>query len=290
MRVASGSEIVPPSRSRHAVAPRALVKRKNVNKPRQVTGARSAQPRRRRAPAVATIGSLAVVAGYAFVSGTIVLPETPAQAAVEEVFSPYFSQSWKLFAPNIARTNRALELQAQWRDEDGELQLSDWVEASDVEFEGMRNAGIPSRVTGVTVSAAADYLGRYDELTEAQQVRVTDTFIQRDGEGGFEPIPDDELVDEVDQLGDDRTAVVRFIRYDYMLQRFADAFTEAYFGQEVERVRWRVMVDQPNSFEERFEPKVIPVSYVTFGWRQYWSDANDQIASVYDDVVGRYRS
>jgi hypothetical protein len=259
-----------------------------VKKKKQPPARQTGRPPGAKAKTFATLGTLAVVAGYVFVSGTFVLPETPADAAVEDAFAPYFSQSWKLFAPDIARSNRSLELQAQWRDEDGELVFSDWVEATGIEFEGMRGHALPSRVSGVTVSAAGDYLDRFESLSEDQQVRVEDTFIQRDGEGGFEPIPDDELVAEVDELGDDRRAVIRFIRYDYMLTRFADAFTEAHFDQEVERVRWRVRIDRPNDFDERFEPQVRQPAYTTFGWRQPARDTADDVAAVFDEVLARY--
>lgn len=250
--------------------------------------AKASSPPPGRARAAATVTTLAVVAGYVFVSGTFTLPPTPAQAAVKEVFSPYFAQQWDVFAPNILRTNSSLELQAQWRDEDGELVHSEWVEATDMELEAVRGSATPSRISKNTVNALSAYVSRYDELSEKQQARVGDTFIQRDGDGGFEPIPDETLVDEVAALGDDRGAVVSFVRYDYMLTRFADAFTEAHFGEDVERVRWRVRFDRPNDFEERFEPRVKPASYITFGWRQPAADTSDEVAAVFDDVLERY--
>lgn len=248
----------------------------------------AAPPAGRRYTAAA-VGTLAIVAGYVFVSGAFTLPPTPAQAAVENVFAPYFSQQWDVFAPNILRTNSALEVQAQWRDEDGELVHSDWVGATDMEQEAVKGSVFPSRISKNTVNAIGSYMTRYDELSQAQQERVQDTFIQRDDASGFEPIPDEELVDEVAALGDDNGGdVTRFIRYDYMLMRYADAFSEAYFGEEVERVRWRVRFDRPNDFEQRFEERVKPASYITFGWRQPAGDPTDGISTVFDDVVGRY--
>lgn len=249
---------------------------------------RSSQPQSKRAQTAAAVGTLAVVAGYVFVSSAFTLPPTPAQAAVEEVFAPYFSQQWDVFAPRILRTNSFLEVQAQWRDEDGGLVHSDWVGVTDMELSAVQGEALPSRIAKSSTGAVSTYLDRYDALSEDQQTRVEDTFIRSDGEGGFEPIPDEELIDEVSALGDDRDAVVKLVRYDYMLTRFADAFSEAHFGEEVERVRWRIRFERPNDFEERFEPQIKPVSYLTLGWRQPSGDTTEAVAEVFDDVVGRY--
>ncbi|MFG6445217.1 DUF5819 family protein [Microbacterium sp. P06] len=259
---------------------------KNQKKARK---AQAAPPQKSRGRATATIGTLAIVAGYVFVSGAFTMPPTPAQAAVENVFAPYFSQRWDVFAPNILKTNSSLELQAQWRDADGELVHSDWVGATDMELGAVKGSSFSSRISKNTVNAVGTYITRYEELSEEQQERVEDTFIEVTDDGGFSPIADDELVSELTDLGDDNEAdVIRFMRYDYMLGRYADAFAEAHFGEEVERVRWRIRFDRPNDFEERFESRVKPTSYITFGWRQPSGDPADDTAAVFDDVLGRY--
>lgn len=240
-----------------------------------------------RLAAIATAITAIVVAGYVFVSATYTLPETPARPIVGELFSPFFTQRWNVFAPNILKANRELQIQVQWR-EDGELQHSDWVDVTDIEFRASAGNPVPSRITKNSYNAGEAYLDRYRALSDEQQVRVRDTFIQGLGGGEFSAIPDGELVDEIDELGSSRSAVVRFIRYDYMLQRFASAFGAAYFDQEIERVRWRVQSQRPNDFELRFDAPQREPSYTTFGWRQPAQTPDPEVVALYNDVIDRY--
>lgn len=265
--------------------------------------------------ALATMLTLAIVAGYVFVSATFTLPATPAQAAVREVFAPYFSQRWNVFAPNIMRANRELQIQVQWRD-GGELVESEWVDVTDIEFGAARGVPAPSRISKNSFNATQAYLSRYRALSDAQQNRVRDTFIEARGGGEFAPISNDELLDEiefaegegdaeefepitdadvVDETAEaeassaNRPSVVRFLRYDYMLTRFGAAFGAAYFDRDVERVRWRVQTERPNDFGHRFDPEPqTPTSHLTFGWRQPAVETDPEVLAIYEDVVERY--
>lgn len=232
--------------------------------------------------------TVVLLLGYGFVSATFTLPPTPARPVVADVFGPYFSQQWNVFAPNIMRTNRSLQIQVQWR-EDGELVHSDWVDVTDIEFAAVRGIPTPSRIQKSSFNATQAYVSRYNALSDDQRERVRDTFIEARGDGEFAPIADPELVDEIDALGDSRSAVIRFVRYDYMLTRFADAFGTAYFDQEIERVRWRTEVERPNDFLHRFsDTPQHDTTYLTFGWRQPVADIDPQVIAVYDDVIQRY--
>ncbi|MFB2556160.1 DUF5819 family protein [Herbiconiux liangxiaofengii] len=241
---------------------------------------------------IATGVTLALVAGYVVVSSSFTLPSLPTNSAVADGFAPYFSQRWDVFAPKMLRTNSALQIQVQWRDENDELVKSDWVDVTGMELNAIDYDPMPSRISKNSVNAAVTYLTRYDELNDAQQERVEDTFIERSDDGGFQPIPDEQLVDEIEALGDDGTDdgdVVPFIRYDYMLTRFASTFGQAYFGHDVERVRWRVQFDRPNDFEHRTDDeRQTPQSELEFGWRQPAEAPDPEKVAVFADVIGRY--
>lgn len=238
---------------------------------------------------IATGVTLALVAGYVVVSGSFTFPSVPTNAAVADGFSPYFSQRWDVFAPNLLRTNSALQIQVQWRGDDDELVKSDWVDVTGMELEAIDYDPVPSRISKNTVNAAVTYLGRYDDLSDEQKSRVEDTFIERTDDGGFQPIPDEQLVSEIEDLGDDDGAVVRFVRYDYMLTRFAATFGQAYFGHDVERVRWRVQFDRPNDFDQRHDDdRQTPVSDLEFGWRQPAEAPDPDRVAIFADVIERY--
>jgi len=240
---------------------------------------------------IAAATSLALLAGYTFVSATFTLPASPAQAAVQDGFAPYFSQRWDVFAPNMLKVNSSMEIQVQWRAE-GELVHSEWVDVTGMELGTVGGNLLPSRITKNTVNAITTYLSRYDELSDDQQARVEDTFIQRTDDGEFGPIPDGELIAEIGELGDDDSSesdVIRLLRYDYMLTRFAATFGEAYFGQEIERVRWRAAFSRPNDFAHRNErERQTEPSSLEFGWRQPSEATDPAVVEVFRDVIDRY--
>jgi hypothetical protein len=253
-----------------------------------VTAPRHRTRRPRLAHTIAAATTLAIVAGYGFVSATFTLPPTPARPVVADAFGPYFSQQWNVFAPNILKANRELQIQVQWRDGD-ELVHSEWIDVTDIEFAAVRGIPTPSRIQKSSFNATSAYMTRYGELSEEQQDRVRDTFIEGQGGGQFAPIPDDELIDDLDSIGESRAAVIRFLRYDYMLGRFARAFGTAYFDREIERVRWRVHIERPNDFLHRFDETPQRESTdVTFGWRQPLAEIDPQVLAIYDDVIQRY--
>ncbi|MFJ4037942.1 DUF5819 family protein [Microbacterium sp. NPDC090007] len=242
------------------------------------------------ATTLATAGALAVIGGYVFVSAAFTAPPSAARAAVSEGFAPYFSQSWDVFAPNILRVNSALQIQAQWRDDEGELVKSEWVDVTDREMAAVRGIPVPSRISKSSINALGAYLDRYDDLSDAQQERVRDTFIERSGDV-FAAISDAALRDEVDALGAGEDSSVPFIRYDYMLTRFTTVYASAFFGHDIERVRWRAQFDEPNDFDHRFDDeRQFAPDTLTFGWRQAEQPDGDSVRDVFADVQARYAS
>lgn len=261
-----------------------------TTRPAPASGSSKAAPRRL-APTIATVAAVAVVGAYVFVSAAFTAPPSPARAAVSDGFAPYFSQRWDVFAPNLLRVNSALQVQAQWRDDDGELVTSDWVDITDMELAAVRGIPAPSRISKNSINALSSYIERYDELSDAQQERVQDSFIERTAEGSFSAIPDAELLDDLESLGDadDSGAAVPFVRYDYMMNRYSTVFTEAYFGRDVERVRWQAQFDRPNEFLHRFDDeRQFPLSQLTFGWRQAEQPDDASVRDVFADVQTRY--
>jgi hypothetical protein len=245
---------------------------------------------RRRTVGIAAALTLSVVAGYVVVSGSFTFPASPANAAVNDVFAPYFAQRWDVFAPNMQKVNTGLSIQVQWRDDSGQLVKSDWVDVTGMELETVGGNPFPSRIAKNTANAVSIYQDRFDQLTSAQQDRVTDTFIEAT-DSGFQPIPDDQLISDIEDLGDggNDDGTIPFLRYDYMLTRFATAFGEAYFGEDVERVRWRIDYQRPNDFDHRndSEQQFSP-SETVFGWRQPAEQPSPQAVADFADVIQRY--
>lgn len=248
----------------------------------------SPAPRAGLAPTIAAAAAVAVIGGYVFVSATFTAPPSPARAAVSDTFAPYFSQQWDVFAPDILRVNRSLQIQAQWRDDSGDLVKSGWLDVTGTELAAVAGSPAPSRISKNSQNALGDYLDRYRDLTDAQQERARDTFIEQTDDG-FEAIPDADLLADFEGLGDNAGDVVRFVRYDYMLTRFSTVYSEAFFGKPVERVRWRLQTDRPNDFEHRLDDqRQFESTELTFGWRQADHPDDDAVRDIFADVQARY--
>jgi len=252
---------------------------------------RSKQPPVKLSKAASLSGIVASLVILIVMVGTvlIVLPtDTPGRSAVTKIAAPYFTQSWRVFAPNIAKKNMILEMRAQWRNEDDELVKSGWVSITGMEQIGVTGNPLPSNIRKSTLNASSSYLKRYQKLDSEQQERARTTFIERDGEGGFQRIPDEELIAE---LGEDDGDVIRFLRMDYMMMRNMTLYATAGFGHDIERVQWRIVTSQPNDFTHRFDDEQQYSDSVTaFGWRQSNVRTDTSVVDNYRQVIERFDS
>jgi hypothetical protein len=240
---------------------------------------------------VATIVSMSVISAYVFVTLLFVTPPNPVKAAFSDVTaaaSPYFSQKWNIFAPNIAKTNSQLRVQAQWRNENGDLVESDWASITALEFRAVEGSALPSRIQNLSWTALDGYLARFVVLTGDQRALVQDTFIER-YDGGFHSKPAEQLADQLSSLSDNREQVVELLRYDAMITEYATYFAAAAFDEKIERVRWEVFTEQPNDFARRFDDAEQYQPRMTrFGWRQAHEILRMDTLAQFDDVIARY--
>jgi len=240
---------------------------------------------------IASAVALGLVAVYVLVSLAFVVPAGAFRTAMAPVLtaaSPYFAQKWNVFAPNIMKANTELRFQAQWRDDSGQLVKSEWVNLTEIEQNSVAGNAIPSRIQKSSWNATLAYNKRYALLTSDQKRIVRDTFIERTDDG-FRAKLVEPLLDELSTPGSSTSATVRFLRYDYMLKEYTTDFATAYFGKDIERVRWQIHRTRPNDFDHRFDSaQQFDESNVTFGWRQADDVIDPDVIAVYSDVIERY--
>lgn len=233
------------------------------------------------------LASVLLVASYVFVSLVLVSPPTPVRSAVSSVAAPYYAQKWNVFAPSIMKINTDLSIQAQWRDEHGNLVKSEWVNVTDIEQGNSLGNMATSRVHKQSWNAISSYTGRYNALTSEQKKIAQDTFIEKNGTD-FRPIPNAELVQKLVDEGNKRSAVISFLRYDYMMMRFSTIFATAYFDQNIERVRWKAEKTRANDFEHRFDEKQqFELEDTVFGWRQSNVKIDEAVVAEYAKLIER---
>jgi hypothetical protein len=240
---------------------------------------------------IGTAVAAVVVAIYVATSILMVVPQSDATRALTAAARPYFSQQWNVFAPSIQKTNRYLEMQAQWRDDSGALVKSDWVDITRAEYAAGEGRIQPSRTVKQSANLLKTYTERVRGLTPEQQAIVQDTFIRRaDTDSGFAAKTAVSLIDQLTALDEgSRGRVITMLRADYVIKEFTTYWATAWFGRDIERVRWRVVTERPNDFAHRSDDRQqFEGSARTFGWREADDVIDPQALSVYQGVVERY--
>ena len=233
----------------------------------------------------ARITGLVAVAVMAVVMLTTVLvvapAGTPLRAEARSAALPYFGQNWRVFAPDILTTDRTLEFRAQWPGPGGQPVQSDWISLTDIELRSVRGHIVPSRIAKNSWNASATYLQRYLALDGTQRDRVRDSFVTSDGAA----VADEQLIAE---LGEGDPDVIRFLRMDYMLMRYATMYAAAGFGAPIERVQWRIVRARQNDFQNRFVPeRQFATTTTTFGWRRSRVTVEPRVVEQYRDLIRR---
>jgi hypothetical protein len=233
--------------------------------------------------------SLLVVALYVATTILMAIPQDATTRALTAPARPYFGQQWNVFAPSIQKTNRYLEMQGQWRDDSGALVKSEWIGITDAEYESGEEDIQASRTNKQSANLLKTYSQRYQALSEQQRRVVQDTFIRRT-DSGFAAKTPASLVEELTGLADGTSGrVISFLRYDYVMKEFTTYWGTAYFGRELERVRWRVVTTRPNDFAHRLdEERQFTPTARTYGWRHVDDVIDPQALGAYRGVVERY--
>ncbi|MDQ0743900.1 hypothetical protein QFZ62_001208 [Clavibacter sp. B3I6] len=249
----------------------------------------TARPPLTRGARIGSAVAALVVAVYIATTILMVIPQSSTTRALTAPARPYFGQQWNVFAPSIQKTNRYLQMQAQWRDSSGALVKSEWVDITDAEYESGDGDIQASRTNKQSANLLKTYSTRFQALSEEQRRVVQDTFIRRTDDGFAAKTPA-ALVEQLTGLADGTTGrVVSFLRYDYVMKEFTTYWGTAFFGRDIERVRWRVVTTRPNDFEHRLdEERQYTPSARTFGWRHVDDVIDPQALSAYQGVVERY--
>ncbi|PPF66771.1 hypothetical protein C5E16_10875 [Clavibacter michiganensis] len=233
--------------------------------------------------------AVGVVIVYIATTILMAVPQNGATRALTAPARPFFSQQWNVFAPSIQKASRFLEVQSQWRDESGALVKSDWIPVTESEYGASEGQLQGSRTNKQSANLVKTYMTRYQALSTEQQEVVRDTFIRRT-DTGYAAKTADSLIEQLSGLEDGtRGRVISFLRHEYVVKEFATYWSTAYFGRDVERVRWRVVTTRPNDFDRRLDDaRQYEPSVRTFGWRHVDDVIDPQALSVYQSVVERY--
>lgn len=178
---------------------------------------------------------VATIAGLHMLAVTLAaIPTNPVSNTFEPqlgYLSPYFAQSWRLFAPNPIDKDKSLLVQAAYVDRDGDLRTTPWIDWTSVELGVIRHRLVGGRAGYITTKLFDPLDDRYQEMTPEQRALserssplappswdVLRTFLARAG-----PTPD----------------LVNYLRYDRAVARLAtDVVDERWPDRDVTAVRY----------------------------------------------------
>ncbi|WP_426733641.1 DUF5819 family protein [Glutamicibacter sp. 2E12] len=213
---------------------------------------------------VAVIVALVMVLGYSAVAVSMAVE---ASNPVKRELSPFFSQKWNVFAPNIQKRDYYLEVRSRSYDDDGKITESEWIPVTEVERLLNKGSLAPSRIQKLSQNTTSVYLSRFNKLKTDQRETARKNFVSVDGKNR-NVMSDSEVVKAIQGEEKNSSRVVNFVRMDYMLVRYATVYAEAYTGEKARDVQWRIIGDRNNDFNHRFmDDKQFETSVRTFGWR-----------------------
>jgi hypothetical protein len=211
-----------------------------------------------------------------------------ATTGLRALASPYFTQSWNVFAPRILKTNIELEIAAQWRDGSGRLVKSGWFSATKLDEADVAGQPSPSRAIKQSWNLIRAYNTRFLALDRAQRDVVLDTFIRRLGDDAYTERTDRQLTAQLNALGHNPAAVRALLTYDDVMVQYSTLLATAYFDRTIERVRWRIVYHRPNDFAHRSSlAKQFPTETRAFGWREADPHPDADSLAAFRDFVAR---
>ena len=210
--------------------------------------------------------------GLHLVSVTLeALPPNRYSEAVQDrtaYVDPYFTQNWRLFAPNPIAEDRNLLFQGAYRAADGSVAETDWIDWTTVELDLVKHRLVGGRAGYVTTKLVTPLRARTAALSDAQREIV------------LAASPDDPptfaaLGDQLTAAGAPPVVTALFVRYEQVTTRLAsDVLTARWPGRELVAVRYAVrrhgvvpFAARGGSAGERAASRPTPVEE-TGGWRR----------------------
>ena len=214
---------------------------------------------------VVTIAAIQVVAVT-----LAALPPNRYSNAVDEqtaYLDPYFTQNWRLFAPNPVSEDRSVRFQGSYVSADGTPTETAWVDWTAVELDLVHHRIVGGRAGYVTNKLSSSLQSRAAALTDAQRRLARST-------PETAPPSWSELRALLDTPGSSRAAALAYVRYEQATTRLAtDVLESRWPDRDFTAVRYEIrrqgvtpFADRHGSEAER-ETARPPIKDSLGGWR-----------------------
>jgi hypothetical protein len=121
--------------------------------------------------------------------------------------NPYFSQNWRLFAPNPISSDRNIRFQGAYRAADGSVKTTDWVDWTDVELDLVHHRLVGGRAGYITSKLYSPLSTRFGALGTKGRLVAS---------AGDQASPTSwtQLRRQLEDAGATKVAVALYLRYD----------------------------------------------------------------------------
>ena len=146
--------------------------------------------------------------------------------------TPFFGQSWRLFAPNPVDEDRSFLVQGAYVDADGELRMTPWVSWTEVEQDVIEHRLVGGRAGYITTK----FYGPLDEEFRELESDEQKTLSARTSP--LSPPSWSELRDYLARIGPDEDDLADYLRFDRAATRLATNAVSARTSQKLTAVRY----------------------------------------------------
>ncbi len=201
-----------------------------------------------------------------------VMPDNPTRQAVGEqrlqkYITPYFEQSWSVFAPVPRRGGENVVVRAFVGDVDKpqDGKVSPWFDITADEDQRIKYLVNPSRIHSATRRLGGNINAAMAKFSSQQKLLVRGSYVQESPRT---------LVERLKQLNRSGLAgaanIDAFATNQEMVTRFLSMYARARWGQDVTMIQFRVGHRTVPNFSVRHEQKFldVPYTYYVFGWRK----------------------
>lgn len=229
----------------------------------------------------------------AFQLASVTLAALPTNAVSEaarpatEHLKPYFTQNWRLFAPNPISADRRIEFRARYSD-DGVIGETPWLDWTGVELDLVRHRLVGGRAGYITNKMFSPLAGAYNRL-DREQRKVADSDDEAALAGWSA------LARALRAASDTSAGVRSWIAYERAVTQLAtQALGAAYPEREPIAVQYRLVTHKVTPYRhrglstvERERRRPAPIMR-TSGWRLP-EPGTPQSQAVFDSFWERHR-
>jgi len=181
------------------------------------------------------------------------IPTNPVSDALDpqlDYLRPFFTQNWRLFAPNPIDDDKSLLVQGAYLDDGGELRATPWINWTKVEQDVIEHRLIGGRAGYITTKIYDALDEEFHELESPEQKELSAQT------SPLSPPSWDALEDYLARIGPDEDDLADYLRYDRAASQLAtDVIAARWPSRDITAVRYALRKHGVTPYDARHESK-----------------------------------